>query len=365
MLHFAILFIPAFLVMIVMKIKYDHHITTKELSIHLAAIIIGSAVTLGINYFFIYNNLKDVEVLNGSVTGKYKHTEICSEFSSCKHYHYVEHCTTSRDSKGNESRSCTSEKVFDYATEYDWFVQTTVGRIEIERANRRGDKMPERYRVAIIGEPASVPHSYYNYLFADEKSLFAPENFETKYPEDYRKSIPSYPLVYDYYRTDHVINLTSVPSTGYNEYLSEVLSKYGKEKQLNITTVLYNDNDPQFVDATMTKWRGGKKNDVIMFFGIDSTGTVTKFYSTSFADGMKNEMLHATLRIDALNEKMSIDLLQKQVYTTVQKFERLPNEEFKYMKYRLEPKLEIIAACSILLLVLSIFIGIYMRNNDL
>ena len=365
MLDFAILFIPAFLVMIVMKVQYDHDITTKELSIHFAAVIIGAAVVLGINYFFIYNNIQDTEVLNGSVTGKYKHTEYCSGMSSCKHYHYVEHCRKYTDSKGHRKKSCTDEKVYDYPTEYDWYVQTTVGRIEIERVNRRGDEMPDRYRVAQIGEPASAPHSYYNYLFADEKSLFAPDDFETKYPDDYRKGIPSYPLVYDYYRTNHIINLTNINSSGYNEYLSEVLSQFGKEKELNITVVMYKDNDPQFVDATMSKWRGGKKNDVIMFFGVDGDGNVTKFYSTSFAGGMKNEMLHATLRIDALSEKMSLDLLQKQVHTTVQEFVRLPNEEFKYMKYRLEPKLEIIVACSIVLLVLSIFVGLYMRNNDL
>lgn len=365
MLDFAILFIPAFIVMVGMKMRYDHKITAKELGIHLIAIIVGSAAILGVNYYFLYSDLQDVEILNGKVTGKYKHTEICSELSTCKNYYYQEHCTSSYDSKGNETKVCVSYKVFDYPTEYDWFVESTVGKIEIERVNRRGDMMPDRYRVVTIGEPASLPHRYTNYLFADKQSLFAPEDFKTKYSEDYRNTIPKYPLVYDYYRTDHIVNLSGISDVGYNEFVSKVLSEVGKEKQLNITVVLYKVGDPEFVDATMTKWRGGKKNDVIMFFGINNDNVVSQFYSTSFADGMKNEMLHATLRIDALSEKMSIDLLQKQVYTTVQKYERLPNAEFKYMKYRLEPKKEIIVACSILLLVVSIFIGFYMRNNDL
>lgn len=365
MLDFAILFIPAFLVMVGMKMLYDHKITPKELGIHLAAIIVGAAVILGINYYFLYSDLQDIEVLNGEVTGKYKHTEICSEYSSCKNYHYKEKCRTTYDSKGRSHRSCVSYKVFDYPTEYDWYVTTSVGEIEIKRVNRRGDVMPDRYRIAMIGEPASVPHQYTNYLWADKHSLFAPEDFETKYPDDYKKGIPRYPLVYDYYRTNHVVNLTNIPSLGYNEYISEVLKKAGKDKQLNMTIVMYDSSDPEFVDATMTKWRGGKKNDVLMFFGVDKEGNVNKFFSTSFAGGMKNEMLHATMRIDALSEKMSLDLLKKQVYTVLQKYERLPNEEFKYMKYKLEPKKEIIVACSVVLLLISLFIGFYMRDNDL
>lgn len=365
MLDFAILFIPAFLVMIGMKMRYDHKITPKELGIHLAAVVIGAAAILGVNYYFLYSDLQDVEILNGEVTGKYMHTEICSEYSSCKNYYVKTKCKTKYDSKGRSSQSCTSYKVFDYPTEYDWFVTSTVGNLEIKRANRRGDLMPERYRIAKAGEPASAPHQYTNYLWADEHSLFAPEDFETKYPDDYKKGIPTYPMVFDYYRTNHIVNLTSVPSKGYNEYISDVLRTEGKKKQLNITVVMYNSNDPQFVDATMTKWRGGKKNDVLMFFGVNSDGNVDKFFSTSFAGGMKNEMLHSTMRIDALSEKMSLDLLKKQVYTTVQKYERLPNEEFKYMKYRLEPKKEIIVACSVVLLLISMFIGFYMRDNDL
>lgn len=365
MIDFAILFIPAFLVMIGMKLFYDHQITAKELGIHLVAIIIGAASILAVNYAVLYSDLQDVEVLNGQVTGKYMHTEICTEYSSCKNYHYKEKCRYHRDSKGKSQRSCTSYKVFDYPTEYDWYVTTSVGELNIERVNARGDAVPNRYSQALLGEPASVPHQYTNYLWADKHSLFAPEDFEKKYPEDYRKGIPTYPMVYDYYRTNHVVNLTGVPSMGYNEYISDVLRTAGVDKQLNITLVMYNSTDPEFVDATMTKWRGGKKNDVIMFFGINSDGNVDKFFSTSFAGGMKNEMLHATMRIDALGEKMSLDLVKKQVYTTVQQYKRLPNEEFKYMKYRLEPKKEIIMACSVFLFLISLFIGFYMRDNDL
>jgi hypothetical protein len=101
-----------------------------------------------------------------------------------------------------------------------------------------------------------------------------------------------------------------------------------------------------------------------MMFGLNSDGKVVAFRSTSFAQGMNNEMLHATLRINALSETMSLDLVKKQVKTIDEKFTRLPNEEFKYMKYKIEPAKEVMIFCSLILLVLSIIVGNYMRNND-
>ena len=76
-------------------------------------------------------------------------------------------------------------------------------------------------------------------------------------------------------------------------------------------------------------------------------------------------MLHATLRVNALSEQMNLDLVKKQVHTIGEKFERLPNEEFKYMKYKMEPKKEVIITISIVLLLISIFVGNVMRVREL
>lgn len=365
MLNFALLAIPSLLVVIYMKYRYDRSISIKEVIIHTAIVLAMCGVALGVTYAVLYSKLSDVEILNGEVTEKYKHTELCTQSSSCKHYTLREECTTSTDSKGKTTKSCTTYKDFDYEYEVDWIVKSTVGQNEIERINRQGTKTPPRWAQIQIGEPASAEHEYHNYLFADEHSLFAEKKFSEAYDLDYQKTIPDYPRVYDYYRSPHVVNSTKHDVSGYEEYVANVLKKMGKEKQVNIVVVLYNSSDVMYTDALVSKWRGGKKNDVIMMFGIDSTGEVRSFRSTSFAQGMNNEMLHATLRINALSEQMNLDLVKKQVHTIGEKFERLPNEEFKYMKYKMEPKKEVVIFCSLILLVISIFVGNVMRVRDL
>lgn len=365
MLNFAILAIPALLVVMYMKWRYDRSISMKEVLIHTGIMLAACAIALGITYAVLYSKLSDVEILNGEVTEKYKHTEWCTQSSSCKHYTLRERCSYSTDSKGNRTKSCTTYKDFDYAYEVDWIVKSTVGENEIERVNRQGTKTPPRWTAVQIGEPASAEHDYYNYLFADEYSLFAEKKFSESYDAEYQKSIPDYPRVYDYYRASHVVNSTKHDVTGYEEYIATVLKKMGAEKQVNIVVVLYNANDTMYTDALVSKWRGGKKNDVIMMFGLDDSGKVQSFRSTSFAQGMNNEMLHATLRVDALSEQMNLDLVKKQVHTVGEKFERLPNEKFKFMKYKMEPKKEVIITISIVLLLISIFVGNVMRVREL
>lgn len=364
-MDFAILAIPSLIVVFIMKYKYDKAITLKELLVHFIAVLVAAGLSLSLTYMALYSKLGDVEILNGEVTQKYKHTEWCnSQSSSCKHYTLREKCTYGTDSKGKKTKSCTTYKDFDYPYENDWIVKSTVGSSEIKRVNRQGTQTPPRWAQIQIGEPASAEHSYHNYLFADEYSLFAARNFEEGYPEEYRKGIPDYPRVYDYYRSPHVVNSTKHSTAGYEEYLGNVLKKLGPDKQLNIVVVLYDYNDALFTDALLSKWRGGKKNDVIMMFGLDSTGIIQHFRSTSFAQGMKNEELHASLRVNALTEKMDLTMVQSQVKIISDKFNRLPNKEFEYMKYKMEPKKEIVVFISIILTVLSIVVGIYMKEND-
>lgn len=366
-MNFALLFIPSLLVVIFMKYRYSKDITGKELLIHMGICIVGALVALAVTYAVLYSKLSDVEIINGEVTGKYSHIEYCnSQSSSCKHYTWHERCTYSApDSKGNRTRSCESYKVFDYLYEVDWYVVSTVGEFEIDRVNRQGTREPERYSIAKKGDPASSENLYINYLFADEYSLFATEPFDESYSDEYKSKIPDYPSVYDYYKVSHVVNTTNINVDGYDTFIANTLRTMGEKKQVNIVVVLYDYKDTDFVEATLRKWRGGKKNDVIMFFGVDSDATIKQFSSTSFAKGMKNEALHSKMRMDALNEKMTLDMVKIQVDNTNTLFNRLENKEFEYMKYKMEPKKEIIILISIILLVISIFVGLYMRDNDL
>lgn len=365
-MNFLIIAAPALLIMIIMKYQYSHQISTKEFLFHFLAMCVSIAIMMGVTYASLYASMYDTEILNGKVLSKSRDVEWCtSQSSSCKNYTWHERCSYYTDSKGKRQKSCESYKVFDYPFEVDWNVKTSVNSHTIDRVNAQGTKVPPRWAQIKIGDPASATHSYTNYLLGNKDSLFYQNEYEKEFTEEYKKSLPNYPTIYDYYKVNHVINLTKIDSTGYNDYINNALRDMGASKQVNIVLVIYPQDDPHLVKALTAKWRGGKKNDVIMFAGLDDEGHVTKFSSTSFAQGMKNELLHSTLRMDAVTEKMSLDLVQILVKDVNEHFKRLPNKEFEYLKYKLEPSFWVVLLCSILAAVSSFLVGNYMRRVDL
>lgn len=361
---FAVL--PGLIAVLVMKFMYDRSISTKEFIIHFGVSILSALVFVGITYASLYSNMMDTEILNGEVTGKYKDTVTCTQSSSCKHYYLKEKCTKYTDSNGKRKKSCTSKKVFDYPYEVDWYVKTNVGgEHEIERVNRQGTVEPKRYTITKVGDPASDTHTYMNYLLGSEDSLFYAKKLKDDTPAELVKQLPKYPKIYDYYKINHFINLTPLPTPDYNTYLSEVLKSMGAAKQVNIVIVQYDWTNTAIPDATIANWRGGKKNDVLMFFGVDKDGNIKHFQSTSFGKGMKNELLHAQLRMDMLGATMSMDTVKHSVDLVNDKFNRLPNEEFKYLIYKLQPSTGAMLLASVLSLIVSIAFGVYLRRVDL
>lgn len=365
-MEYVIVALPGLIAVLVMKYLYHNDITHKEFFIHFLVAIASGLLCLALSYAVLYSDMIDHEILNGEVTDKVRHVEICTEYSSCKNYIVKERCrTTGRDSKGKAVRTCTSYKKFDYSYEVDWFVYTSVGdRHTIKRVNRQGTVEPSRYTQTKVGDPAATTNTYVNYLLGSEDSLFYAKEIKDL-DDTTRKALPSYPSVSDYYKVNHVVNLTTFSDAGYNDYINNVLRKMGKEKQVNLVVVLYDAQNNQLPKHVVSKWRGGKKNDVIMFFGLDAAGDVSYFSSTSFAKGMKNELLHAQLRMDSISEKMSLQLLQHNVELVQKQFNRLPNQEFKFLVYKLQPTTGAMLFCSVLSLILSVAFGVYLRNVDL
>lgn len=364
MLSYVILLLPALIVMFVMKYIYNKEISTKEFLIHGAICIISATVVLALSYAINYASLTDTQILNGKVLSKNKHVETCTQYSSCEHYYVKEKCHYYTDSKGKRHKSCETYKVFDYPYEVDWYVNTSVGDFKIKRINRQGTTTPNRWSVVKINDYASNTSYYINYLLSDKNSLFSTENDIKNYSEKYLNSLPEYPEIFDYYHTEHVINTTKADVSGFDEYIKDELKDLGSSKQVNIEILIYDYKDVDFVDAVLLKWKGGKKNDVIMFFGIDENSIVKSFVSTSFAKGVGNEELHSKMRIDALQEKLNLDLIKKEVHNISTKFVRQPNENFSYLATKLEPRKDVMILVSIILLILSYFVGLYMRDNE-
>lgn len=103
-MNFFIIALPALLIMIIMKYKYSHTITTKECLYHFLAVCASIAIMMGVTYASIYASMADTEILNGKVLSKSRHVEWCSQSSSCKHYSWHEKCSYYTDSHGKRQR---------------------------------------------------------------------------------------------------------------------------------------------------------------------------------------------------------------------------------------------------------------------
>ena len=332
--------IPALISVVMFKVFFKKDITTKEFGLHaLAALVITGAV-YGISMLALYSTLYDTEILNGYVSKKYQDTIVCNEYSSCRNYHYkTEYYYTTVD--GKLKRKSRQVKVFDYPTEYNWEVETSVGNnFQIERIDRRGTYEPPAFTAIKIGEYAAGTNTYVNPLLMSGVSLFNTETNKGIFSEEDLKNIPPYPNVVGVYKFNPFVNSTSVHTSDYRKLVNDVMISMGAQKQVNIVFVLYNPSEtgPKYPDKVLSKWNGGKKNDVIVFFGINDSNEITEFKSFSYAGGMGNELLHSSLLMKFSGTEVFDRNAVVEVLESVQKdFKRLPASEFKYLISEVRP----------------------------
>ncbi|QKE54355.1 hypothetical protein ACSA002_0410 [Salmonella phage vB_SalM_SA002] len=350
-IYLLIVFIPAMLWVILSKFIFRATITLKEWCMQIGALILVSLLFWGFIAMGSLTMSYDSEVLNGYITGKE------SVRVSCEHqYKCGETCT--RDSKGNES--CVPIYCDEHPYDVDWDVHSTVGDWTIHRINRQGTREPPRWAQVVIGEPAAKEASARNYMLLQEHHFDTGEAIMQKYEKD----IPKYPETYDYYRIDRVINQTKGDYAWMNTYLNDQLRMLGKAKQLNVIVVITN-KPYDYYTAVRHAWKGTKRNDVQLFYGLDDTGKIVWFKADSFADGQSNSAMLESLRIPTLDTMLTPDVLNEQLVIIKDKFVRLPNEKLEYLKDQWSPSIGFISFLTILNLIIAIGLSIVMHREDL
>lgn len=317
-----VLFVPM-LVPLAAAFYYKKGRSIGEYAIH---ILITAVVTCAVFYAGKYYPAMDFQILNGAVTNKAQVYNPRTEYYDCN-------CRTVYSGTGKNrtsSRQCsTCTRVI---PEWDWTVYTTVGNLDISRIDSAGRREPPRWTKVQIGEPVALEQTYVNQIKGVKDSIF---HYDSSLIKQYEKDIPEYPRVRDYYRFNRIINLTSVDTSKWNDYINSRLKTLGKEKQVNIIVVL-TDKDYGFYDALKYQWLGGKKNDVVMVIGVDNN-KVKWFGSTSLADGYKNQSLHATLRMNSHDREIDEGFIGEQIDIIAKEFVRTPMEEFDYLTSESEP----------------------------
>lgn len=331
----------------VAKRIWHHTINWTEMVIQMVLVSLLVTVVYQCGKF---GQTSDTEIWNGYVQSKDR-----------VHDHYVEsyscNCTTTCSGSGS-NQSCTETCQTCYEDHYTvkWWAKTTVGNVTFEYLDRTTKRVykepdPASYVRCKVGEPASIVHSYTNYVQAVPQSLFNDDSAI----DTYAAMVPAYPRVYDHYRINRVLNVgSSIDAktiSGINEALNISLKTLGNQKQVNVVVILTSITDPSYRYAVERKWLGGEKNDVIVLVGLDGTEVIWTDVIT-WALNKGNELFHVKLRDSILDMKtFDADKFTGVVIGAISAhYDRPEMKDFEYLKSAIEPPTWV--------LILSIIISI-------
>jgi hypothetical protein len=315
----------------------------------------------------------DTELLNGQVTGKtikreycpsgWRDTmdDFCTEYSTRRVKDGPPRKVCSTTGTGdNKRKSC--HYVQDYKTQYNYnypweqkfFVYTNLNTtFKIDRVDRQGAYTPPLYAQTYISQPASVPHYYDNWIKAASNNIFHQDG---KVEEKYKAIMPDYPnFIYDKFKVDRTVRVGNVnaPIAAINQRISEVLRELGPKLQMNLIIVLVDTKvaGDDFPYALRRYWQGFKKNDAVVFIGINPDGTLAWNEVMSWS---KKSIFDIQLR-DSINQNIKKPVNFVEIVDTVHEiamksYERREMADFEYLK----KEIPVPTWLTILIFVLSI-----------
>jgi len=284
--------------------------------------------------FFISKGSKtwDTEIWNGQVVSKERVHDSYQRSYECN-------CTTSTDSKGNQTRTCQTCYEDHYTV--TWNCNTTIGDYRIDHEDSTSQRVyrlpdPPRYTVIQKGDPVAKEHRYTNYIQAVPNSLFTPAAADLK--AKFANLIPSYPdKVYDFYKINRFLTPGWAPADAaqWNQDIAMGLRERGPKKQVNVIIVIAKTNDSNYEYALRDAWEGANKNDVVLIIGSTEYPKIDFVRVLSWT---KNESFKVELR-DAVMDKgvidrSIVDIMMKQIDTN---FERRHMAEFEYLDGEIDP----------------------------
>lgn len=286
---------------------------------------------------------RDTEVLNGFVTGKeinrftcpINTSNPCENGYSCNCRQIPYSCGTTKAPATCYRTEC--DTCYEYEWEQNFFVDSSLEgerAYKIQRIDEQGARTPPRWAQVKHGDPVSITGTYRNYILGAVDSLFSEDG---KAEEKYRSKIPPYPLnIYDYYRIDRLVTVGKVTlnRAAWNEQISRALVHLGPSRQANVVVVVAEGVGMDFANAVRRSWRGFKKNDIVVFAGVDASGNLTWTRTMSWS---KESLVNVKLESEIL-QKFQGKPLEPVAFLGIVKtvgmahFERRSMEDFAYLK---------------------------------
>lgn len=338
--------------------KFPHKYSWKE---GILSVIITFVIVSGVYFAGKYSNTQDFEILNGEVISKKREHGSYVRPYSCN-------CYTSCSGSGT-TQSCSTICQTCYEDRYtvDWYANTTLGKITFKSLDRSSKSVykepdPTVFINCLPGEPAAKESWYMNYVKATPDSLF-----NTKMLDNY--PVPPYPEVYSFYKYNRVINVNSKIKQEdinlLNSKLSNKLKVLGALKQVNVIVILTEIDDTSYRHAVENTWIGGKKNDVVVFLGMDD-------YNYTWVDVMTwalnsgNELFRVKLKDEIFSQKQfDTDKISSSIEQQIKAhYDRPRMEDFEYLKDEIHPPTWIIVFALILSLGSTVGLAVFFYNNE-
>lgn len=353
-----ILFIPIAIAFIAKRV-FRHTITFKEMGLQVGI----SVVVISIVWFAgTASQTRDVEIWNGQVVKKQRvHDEYTESYQcNCRTVSCGKNCTTTQCS------TC-------YRDHYtvDWSATTTIGNVTFQHLDRTSRSVyqspdPQSYIRCVPGEPASLEKAFTNYVKAVPESLF---HDNSRGDSELSKKVPAYPRVYGFYRIHRVLNVDSKVSPDVinrlNTELSNDLKTLGRSKQVNIIVILTEIDDPTYRYAVERKWLGGKKNDVVIFLGLDDN-KITWTDVMTWAMNKGNELFHVTMRdgLMKIGDVTNPEVAPFIAKTITKLYDRPQMKDFEYLEDQIDPPTWVVMLCVILAIFGSAGLTYWFHKQD-
>lgn len=351
MILLGLLFIPIVIAAVAFW-KFPNTITWKEWI--LQALIQTALITAG--YFIAkHQALESTEHLNGRITAKAHDSEKCCHCRMvCDGYRTVQSCTGSGKTRScSSSQECTGwHEECDHYQDYYWSLKSTVGNIKVDSCEPNKDRVPALWQNASVGDPASIPHTYTNYLKADPESLHRHQELE-----HFNKHIPEFPKVYDRYKVNPVMG--PAPQK-WQQAFREINADLGAKNQVDVTLLATSIQDPAFAQAVEAKWLFGPKNSLNIVIGVQGDD-ITWARVVTFS---KVEDLKIYLRDELQGKKLSDDIPAIVRDAVATKFKRTAMADYEYLARAAKPSTGWVVALYILGLALAIGLAILMHKHD-
>ena len=327
-------------------------ITPKEFACLELVCLAIIAFGYGVGYMVTrWSATMDFEVLSGRIVQKQQTVVSCEHSYQCN-------CVTTCSGDKNSVCTTTCSTCYDHSNDYNWDLLTDIGKtITIDRVDRQGVFMPQRWYSAYLNEPVVVPHIFKNYIKANPNTVLSRTG---------NKEIPGLPVppnpvnIYDYYRVNRFLTV------GYNDpnandwlwLLDNLNATQGPRKQVNAIVVAVKTDNQDYSYLLEEKWLGGKKNDLIVLIGVPEYPKISwvKIISWSKSENMKVELRDKILEIGDMQHRNEIvSAIDAQIQTN---WKRRHMADFEYLMAGIQPPLWMI----LMLFVAGALAAIYMVN---